>query len=331
MRKIKLISFFLTFHITILIGQASHKIAIDFLEIELNTKEVIGNALVNIQVDSCENIIFCKLPFNLSTNSQIIVEPGSTGNNIWISPIQKNNSNNSLLIECLSEKSFVELSIKNVSLQIQNTNKNKSGKLIEIGLTNTGTPNLENFELSQLDELEISGEFISVPESTYEGNDKSGKKYIIKADDIRGEKKSIFVHLDESNDSSIFYFALVLLGILIGITAVPSFIKSLKTGVSFLIISALGLTILGLFFSNTIEDEQKFSDTTTIVTFGTVFGILITMFVKSIVEIYKNIPKKDEQTNRSDLININESNINLNLIEEENDDSNESHEEEDDE
>ena len=323
MKKINLISCLLTFHITIIFGQVNHKLAIDFKEIKVNTREVIGDALINIQVDSCKNIIFCKLPFNLSNSSQVIIEPGGTGNKIWINPSQKSNLDNSLLIECLSEKSNVETSIKNISLHIQNTTKNKSGKLIEIGLTNKSILNLAKYELSHLSEIEISGGFISVPESTYDGNDKSGKRYIIKFDDIKNNKKSIFIHLDESNDSSIFYFALVLLGILIGITTAPSFIKSLKSGISFLIISILGLTILGLFFSNTIEDEQKFSDTTTIVTFGTVFGILITVFVKSLIEIYKNIPKKDEQVNRSDLININESTIKINLDEDEDENDNE--------
>ena len=92
----------------------------------------------------------------------------------------------------------------------------------------------------------------------------------------------IFVFLGGTQNQYVLYIVLGIMGILFGYFAAPKIMPVPSRAKWSLLISVIGMGIIVGIFFGLLTPEQRFTDTTTIVTIGTALGLLTGLFIASL-------------------------------------------------
>lgn len=284
-QHILLTIFFSLFSASICFANVNHTgeyvIQFNFGNCDLSSNVISSDVTLTINLPKGNGSVHIPLPFPKHPAIRSIIEPGSDNNLVLLGFVRPNEQYTVVQVSLLDTPTKVFLSFENVMLPLQESSRSASGKAVLI-LMNQAYERvggfLNHFRASQLKEIHIRTTYFqdSEPKAEMTGLDQQRK---IRIGESLKSPPDVIVFLSGNQNQYSLYFVLGILGVFLGYFAAPKIISTPSKAKWYLLSSIIGmLAIAGIYFG-LLPPEQRFTDTTTIVTIGTTLGLLIGLFI----------------------------------------------------
>lgn len=249
------------------------------LRIMPDKKESIGNIHVYAHIKKGRGVAYIVLPVE-KTKDFKFVKSLKSDNNLLLLGYPKSSKGFVICQISLNDKkdTYIEMAFRNIRFELSESIH--SASLVSLPLYFGETKKtIQKYNFSEKNILElksvrflVSGYSDSYPASKLIDLEKAR---IISQSNIDNTNGKIVLQINKIQNDTIIYWALGVMGILIGYMAAPKYISTNTRANNTLIFGVLGLIGVIAFIFGYLNESQRFSDTTTIVTFGTICGIII--------------------------------------------------------
>lgn len=251
---------------------------------DLSSNVILSDVALSINLPKGEGTVHIPLPISKTPDLKSIIEPNSSNNLVLLGILRPNTQYTVIQISLLEVPSNIYILFRNVKLPLQESSRSDSGRSACILLNqayNEVEAILNNFHAPRLNEIFIRTANFQSSEPKAEMCGVYPQKKI-KIDESQKTPPDIYVFLSMSQNQYFLYIVLGIMGILLGYFAAPKIISTSSKAKWFLLTSVVGLIAIAVVFFGLLSPEQRFADTTTIVTIGTLCGLLLGLFIASI-------------------------------------------------
>jgi hypothetical protein len=269
----------------------SYKVTVDVIELNSTSNTLKANLTYEVIVsDTLSSNCYIPLAFSYQPELNFIIDPTSDYLTILYGFLLPAKNNGLCNIIYHAGDFSVKFIFKNVSFNLNESIESNNLKVFIYQASQAEKIIRETIKSNNIVELkEVVIKSNNFQYSIPQENPSNGSSYhTIPATN----KEDIKVYFKPSEKQMFLYIFLGILGLLIGIGAAPRLVKSTRSAIFWLIISILGGLILAFVFFNLISPAQRINDTTTIVTIGTVAGIIIGLIFRSTIYL---IPSKNSK------------------------------------
>lgn len=281
-------------HITF--ASNSYKVTVDVIELNSASNTIKTNLIYEVNIsDTIASNCYIPLAFSYQSEVNFIVDPTSDYLTVLYGFLLPAKNNGLCNIIYPAGDFSVKFIFKNVSFNLNESIEFDELKVFvyQVNLSEKVIrETIKSNNIVDLKEVVIkSNNFqYSIPQE----NPSNGSNYhTISAKN----KEDIKIYFKPYEKQVFLYVFLGLLGLLIGVGTAPRLVKSNKGAIFWLIISVLGAFVLVFVFFNLISPIQRINDTTTIVTVGTVAGIILGLIFRSTIYLISNKNGKSKDGN----------------------------------
>jgi hypothetical protein len=232
------------------------------------------------------NTTLIPIPAPKNPNIEYYIEPESSQNNILFGHIRPDENYAVFQIFLLETPSKLHFKLKNIVYPLKSSDKSESGKALYLSVDRSYEElkkSFVDFKFAQLNKVTINKSFFqgSTPQATLSSN---SKYYEI---DIQPHTASspIVIYLKVEEKQYFLYMLLGVMGLLLGLLSAPKVITSKKSSIIWIVISSFALAATIIICVSYLSIEQILTDTTTIVTIGTIAGVFVGILGTAIVKI----------------------------------------------
>lgn len=273
---------------------APTNICVGEFNIDLKVRNIDQNSnttLIDIDVTiilpaGTKTTTLISIPLPKNPNIEYYIEPDSSQNNILYGHIRPDENYAIFQVFLLDSPSELYLKLKNIVYPLKSSGRSESGKALYLSVDRSYAELRKAFaesNFAQLKRITINKNFFqgSTPQATLINN---SKKYEIDIHSNNGQSP-IVVYLKIEEKQYFLYILLGVMGLLLGVLSAPKVITSKKSSIIGIIVSSLALVVTFIFCSFYLSIEQILTDTTTIVTIGTITGVLIGLIGTAILKL----------------------------------------------
>lgn len=278
-------------------NDGSYKLKVNILE-QIDDNFVRADFNYHIELPQQEGYFCLALPFGMNQGSDYIVDPTSTNNLILVGFFRP--ANNSGLLQIHGSSQFptkLKISFKNITIPVTPTPISKDQVAVNLTFGESTKrireQNSKNIIVKPTELVIYSGWFVNSSPSPKIA-EREGENTITIPTDFNVETQGIIFYLaKEKKRVSLFLIAFLLLtGCLLGIFTAPkistTFTKALILGIVCLVI-IIGTPVVTHKYIMPLKD---ITDTTTIVTLGTLIGLFFGLLLYSIKVIFNYYKSK---------------------------------------
>lgn len=265
-----------------------YRVELRFSGYDFVNKEVRADVHFYLNLPAGSKFVHVPLFFQWEDDNQLIVNPTSDYNAVLCGRLRPAEDVGLCGIALLLDTSSqLEIVFRGVSLPLRESTISVDSNGIHILLAST---------LSQLDR--VAGlEMVELREIIFEVTDFQDSEP--KSETLGGYGRRVIRFSAGARPSDIVVFAgrikrqyipyvmLGLMGILLGLFAAPRLVSSRSRAIFFGLLSTVGLIAITVTFFILLSEKQRFSDTTTIVTIGTVGGSFFGLLGSSVYFLWK--------------------------------------------
>jgi hypothetical protein len=261
---------------------------LEFEKYDRTQSFVKANLIVNASIPSGSGIVGIPLPFSLDRADAIIVEGHGTTNSIIHGDLWPERRYGLLIVNLANEAADMRVKIQGVELQLDNSAQAESGKSVQLLVRRVYFASAATFPstpLMPLAELHIKP--VNLGETSPPSISENGMDRVVRFSNANIPASDVTLYL-RSTPSALYglYIFLGILGVILGLAG-ASKIPPRRAVLAF-VLSLSGLVVLAFFFFRYLPSEQRIFDTTTVVTIGTVTGILLATAGYALLNIYRS-------------------------------------------
>ena len=266
-----------------------YNITITIQNIDKTKNEVLIDFELALTLPAGNEHTFISLPIPDNSNFSYNIEPISNHNNILFGHLRPDLAYGIFQISLLNSPSKIYITLKNILFQLKESTKTESGKALNL-LFNRAIEELKkSYPLCKYAGISK----IIINTKNFQGSEPQAalsnelKAYVINSPNNSLTSSPIILYLGSEENQYFLYIFLAVLGLFIGLLSAQNVISSKKSSIIWFIISTtlLVATIIITFF--VLPRDKILTDTTTIVTIGTIIGILLGLFGSSIFKMLK--------------------------------------------
>lgn len=257
-----------------------------------NRMKLIIDLEINVNLKPGNGFVYIPLPVSKTDEVQLIIEPTSSNNILLFGSFRPSNDITLCSILLSNDKATkLRLFIKNITVYAQPSGRSDSeisftfllqeayNKYLQTGLPASKVPRLTSVDL-EFDNFKESSP-PSSPSNKY-------NRRVISDQTLDDVPQNIVLYLSKYQNETFLYWVLGIMGILIGYLGAPNIIKTPARAKFFTISGTLLLVGLVALFFGFLSKQQRTTDTTTIVTFGSVFGLIIGILSSSVQILFQS-------------------------------------------
>ena len=277
-------------HIEEQLAAGEYEMIVNISKYDFGQNVATADIQINANLPAGTGFVYIPLPFSRSAGEEFIIEPISSSNLVLYGHIRPAERYGVVQIVLTTSASHVIISMRNVQFPLQETARAESNKAIVI-LINEAYSELDTvingYTAPQLSSLTINGANIQNTEPPA-NNAGIQRGYTIDFPQDNSRPPNVTIFLTRKQNQQFLYIVLSSMGIFLGIFAAPRLANTKRKATWTLILAALGLITLVVVFFAFLTPEQRFSDTTTIVTTGSASGLLVGFVIESIWFLYSH-------------------------------------------
>jgi hypothetical protein len=258
-----------------------YEVWLDFGGTDLETPEVAADLRFIVKLPAGNGLVYLPLPFG--GDSELRIDPGSDPNLILCGSFRPAEILGTCAVALLPESSSVRLAFRNVPLRVDEAAVGEGLLGVRLPLAEAYreaasrfgnnallVPRRVLFQIENFDQ--------SAPSSVLEA---SGSRRVIELTSNGTMPPSVVIYAGHRGAQILLYGMLGVLGLMLGLLGAPRLVTSRTRAVVFGAGSVLLLAGLLIYFFGFLPANMRSSDTTTVVTVGTVCGLLLGILVSA--------------------------------------------------
>lgn len=252
---------------------------------EIFDEKIIADVQIIIDIFNGEGYAFIPLPFSERLDTDLIIDPNSAYNPLLNGFFRPENNSGVGQVKLSKNSAHISFTYHNVTISSQKISRNTQDINISFLLNRAYKKISEKYPdaiFPHFNEVRVRGIKIVRSNPNYIWSEVNNE-YVIELDNNITDITFIY---ERQQRQYILYIILGIFGALLGYFATPRIVHNIKKSKISLGISLAGLIALIYIFFNILDPDQRWKDTTTIVTSGMVFGLLIGFIIGSISQIY---------------------------------------------